>query len=55
MQEVLEPMEGHSKYAVFRFTLNAEGKSELHYKQNSDMPWQPEKKGERTISVSMHS
>ena len=38
-------------YAVFRFTLNTDGHSELHYKNSSDIPWQPEEDGIRLISV----
>jgi hypothetical protein len=51
LQPYLEPLEGHSRYAVFRFTLNSEGKSELHYKKRSDKPWLPEDAGIRLLSV----
>lgn len=52
IQPYLLTMEGHSKYAAFRFTLDSKGHSEMHYKQNSDMPWQPEKDGIKLLSVS---
>lgn len=45
LEPYLEPLEGHSKWAVFRFTRNSEGHSELHYKQSSDKPWEPQKDG----------
>ena len=43
MEPYLGIIEKHSKYLVFRFTLNSSGKAELHYKRFSDHPWEPEK------------
>ena len=51
IEPYLQPLEGHSKYGVFRFTLNPNGWSELHYKQRSNMPWLPEEAGIRVILV----
>ena len=51
LQPYLEPLEGHSRYAVFRFTLNSEGKSEMHYKASSDKPWEPKEAGLQLLSV----
>lgn len=52
VQPFLNTLHGHSKYGVFRFTLNSENHAELHYKQYSDQPWQPEHSGIQVVSVS---
>lgn len=44
-------MEGHSKYHVFRFTLDASKRAVLHYKQFSTMPWEPKNSGVHVLSV----
>ena len=48
----LNPLKGHSKYLVFRFTLDNNGEAELHYKRFSDNPWEPEGAGLKLLSVS---
>ncbi len=45
-------IEGHSKYHVFRFTLNSEHKAEMHYKQYTEKPWEPSNAGIVLLSVS---
>ena len=52
MEPYLGLIGGHSKYLVFRFTLGSFGKAELHYKQFSTMPWEPEGTGVHVLSVS---
>ena len=52
----LEPhlgaMEGHSKYHVFRFTLNASSqKAVMHFKTYSDMAWRPAGDGKEILLV----
>ena len=41
----------HSKYLVFRFTLDTDGNVELHYKRFSDMEWEPSGEGVHVIVV----
>ena len=41
LQKYLNPMDGHSKYGVFKFTLTAAGHAEMQYKTSSDSPWKP--------------
>lgn len=56
MEPYLGALKGHSKYHVFRFTLNAETKkAEMHYKQFSKNPWEPVGAGVSVISVSFGS
>ena len=47
-------VEQHSRYLVFRFTLDGDGKVELHYKRFSNMEWEPSGKGVHVIVVSTH-
>ena len=56
MEPHLAAIVGHSKYLVFKFTLNAtSGKAEMHYKRFSSNPWEPEGAGVSVISVcDMH-
>ena len=49
----LTNLEGHSKYAVFRFTRNGDGHAELHYKLASNLPWEPQDCGIKIIDVSV--
>jgi len=51
MEPFLAKVEGHSKYLVFRFTLNASKTAELHYKKCSSDPWEPEDAGIHLLSV----
>ena len=40
----LNKIEGHSKYAAFRFLQSNDLGVEMHYKQCSGDPWEPTKK-----------
>lgn len=51
MEPYLALIEGHSKYHVFRFTLDASKRAVLHYKQFSTMPWEPKNSGVYMLSV----
>lgn len=53
IQPHLSVLEGHSKYAVFRFTRDQNDHAEMHYKISSKHPWEPEKEpGISLFSVS---
>ena len=51
MEPYLASIEGHSKYHIFRFTLDASKRAVLHYKQFSTMPWEPINAGVHLLSV----
>ena len=38
----IDELQGHSQPHCFRFTLNQDGKSEMHYKKWSDDGWSKE-------------
>ena len=47
----LNKIEGHSKYAAFRFLQSDDLGVEMHYKQSSSDPWEPTKKvNEKLVS-----
>ena len=54
IEPYLNVLEGHSKYAVFRFTRDETDHVEMHYKVSSTHPWEP-KEGPAIslISVSL--
>ena len=54
MDPYLCNVEQRSRYLVFRFTLDGDGKVELHYKRFSNMEWEPSGKGVHVIVVSTH-
>ena len=51
-KQFLNPLKGHSKYLVFRFTKDSAGKTEMHCKWFSTDPWEPKEHGVRVLSVS---
>lgn len=55
MEPYLANIQNHSKYLCFRFSRNASGIVELHYKKFSDMPWEPENEGLKVLSVRMYT
>ena len=54
MDPYLCNVEQHSRYLVFRFTLDGDGKVELHHKRFFNMEWGPSGKGVHVIVVSTH-
>lgn len=52
VKEWINPLKGHSKYLVFRFTKGCSGNVELHYKHFSDSPWEAEGEGIKVVTVS---
>jgi len=44
-------MGGHSKYHIFRFSLNSSQKAVMHYKQYSSSPWKPSGAGLELLKV----
>lgn len=44
-------LQNHSKYLHYRYTLDASGHAELHYRKFTGEPWEPEKEGLRVLSV----
>ena len=51
LEPVLGAVCGHSKYLVYRFTLDSTDRAEMHYKKFSTMPWEPEGDGIHLVSV----
>ena len=51
MEPYLCNLEQHSKYLAFRFTLDGDGKAELHYKRLSNMEWEPSGNGVHVLVV----
>jgi len=44
-------MAGHSKYHIFRFSLNSSQKAVMHYKRYSSSPWEPSGAGLELLKV----